>query len=355
MYQAQTQGEWGVGIDAVSALDCWGVGLPGFDGLKLEPGSIPGMGFTPAGYADTGGSVRLHFPDGNATIARGLVRRADPGGRPGQHRRGSGHRARGLCAPRSRRRAGAAAAQQHGGARAQRRARRRAPRRARDLHPGRPRAHGARARMRARLLQHDDPVSRPRAARGPEEGACTSWSRPRSSIPASRSATHARLPSSASGASMRRAAITPRSRLNAIVDIGDYHSPRSPDEPTLVWMVSTPCKPGLSEHDQNRAGRAELLATPFEVFERNIRAQLGRMLGAGGLRSGRGHHRDHGESLAARLRAGAQFAVGAGAARGRAAARARPSALWPHGDRQFRLRRRRLHRRGHRPGAPRRR
>jgi spermidine dehydrogenase len=72
-------------------------------------------------------------------------------------------------------------------------------------------------------------------------------------------------------------------RLNARVDIGSYHSPRSPDEPTLVWMERTPCKPGLSEHDQNRAGRAELLATPFEVCERNIRAQLGRMLGAGGF------------------------------------------------------------------------
>ena len=77
-YQAQTQGWWGVGIDAVSALDAWGVGDSGFDGLKLEPGSIPGMGFTPAGYTDTGGSLRLHFPDGNATIARGLVRRLIP-------------------------------------------------------------------------------------------------------------------------------------------------------------------------------------------------------------------------------------------------------------------------------------
>jgi spermidine dehydrogenase len=35
--------------------------------------------------------------------------------------------------------------------------------------------------------------------------------------------------------------------------------------------------------DQNRAGRAELLATPFETFERNIRDQMGRMLGAGGF------------------------------------------------------------------------
>ncbi len=72
-------------------------------------------------------------------------------------------------------------------------------------------------------------------------------------------------------------------RLNFTVDIGAYRSPRSPDQPTLVRMTRTPCKPGLSEHDQHRAGRAELLATPFEVFERNIRDQLGRMLGGGGF------------------------------------------------------------------------
>src|SRR5208282_839317 len=84
LYQTRTQGEWGVGGDAVSALDAWGIGLPGFAGLALEPGSIPGMGFTPAGYADTKGSVNLHFPDGNATIARLLVRRLIPDAVPGR-------------------------------------------------------------------------------------------------------------------------------------------------------------------------------------------------------------------------------------------------------------------------------
>jgi spermidine dehydrogenase len=48
-------------------------------------------------------------------------------------------------------------------------------------------------------------------------------------------------------------------------------------------MVRTPCRVGLTEHEQNIAGRAELLATPFDVFERNIRDQLGRMLGPGGF------------------------------------------------------------------------
>src|SRR5258708_7900762 len=81
-YHARTMGEWGVGTDAVSALDCWGFGMPGFQGMKLAKGSIRRMGFTPAGYEDTGGSYRLHFPDGNATIARLLVRDLIPSAVP---------------------------------------------------------------------------------------------------------------------------------------------------------------------------------------------------------------------------------------------------------------------------------
>jgi spermidine dehydrogenase len=72
-------------------------------------------------------------------------------------------------------------------------------------------------------------------------------------------------------------------RLNAKVDIGAYRSPAVADEPILVHMVRTPCKPGLTEYEQNKAGRAELLATPFATFERKIREQLLRTLGSGGF------------------------------------------------------------------------
>jgi spermidine dehydrogenase len=72
-------------------------------------------------------------------------------------------------------------------------------------------------------------------------------------------------------------------RLNWPVDIGGYAAERSPERPVLVHMTRTPCQPGLSENDQNRAGRAELLATPFETFEREIRLQLGRTLADGGF------------------------------------------------------------------------
>jgi spermidine dehydrogenase len=71
--------------------------------------------------------------------------------------------------------------------------------------------------------------------------------------------------------------------LNETVDIGGYRSVRSPNDPILVRMVRTPCKPGLDERKQHRAGRVELLETSFADFERHIRDQLGRTLGPGGF------------------------------------------------------------------------
>ena len=72
-------------------------------------------------------------------------------------------------------------------------------------------------------------------------------------------------------------------KLNPVTNIGAYRAPRSPDEPILIQMVRTPCRPGLSERDQHRAGRHELLATEFATFEEKIRDQLDRMLGSAGF------------------------------------------------------------------------
>jgi spermidine dehydrogenase len=72
-------------------------------------------------------------------------------------------------------------------------------------------------------------------------------------------------------------------RLDQAVNIGSYKTSRSPDDPILIRMLRTPCKPGLSEREQHRVGRADLLTTSFETFERNIRDQLARVLGTGGF------------------------------------------------------------------------
>jgi len=71
--------------------------------------------------------------------------------------------------------------------------------------------------------------------------------------------------------------------LDFPVSLGQYRFLSNPEEPAVLFLLRTPCKPGLPQRDQNRAGRAELLQTPFSKFERNIRDQLGRMLGGAGF------------------------------------------------------------------------
>ena len=67
------------------------------------------------------------------------------------------------------------------------------------------------------------------------------------------------------------------------VSMGDYQFAKSPDEPIILHLQHIPLAPGLPASEQFRAGRRALLATPFETFERNIRDQLGRMLGPRGF------------------------------------------------------------------------
>jgi len=71
--------------------------------------------------------------------------------------------------------------------------------------------------------------------------------------------------------------------LDLPVSLGEYHFPSKPEEPMVLFMLRTPCKPGLPAREQNRAGRYELMQTPFSQFERNIRDQLARMLGGVGF------------------------------------------------------------------------
>jgi spermidine dehydrogenase len=71
--------------------------------------------------------------------------------------------------------------------------------------------------------------------------------------------------------------------LDAPVSIGTYRCSRSPAEPIVLHLSKAPCQPGLPVRMQHRAGRAELLSTTFEDIERSIRDQLARTLGSGGF------------------------------------------------------------------------
>jgi spermidine dehydrogenase len=281
-YHARTMGEWGVGTDAVSALDCWGIGLPGFQGMNLAKGSIRRMGFTPAGYADTGGSVRLHFPDGNATIARLLVRDLIPSAVPGNSvddvvtaRVNYAQLDRSTSRVRLRLNSIATRAR----------------------HLGDPKSAG---QVEVTYLRGGQAFTA--RARGTVL-ACYNMMIPYlcPELPAAqKDALHklVKTPLVYTSVALRNrqafdalkvhriyapGGYHTHFHLNQHVDIGNYKSPKSARDPILVHMVRTPCKPGLPEHDQNRAGRAELLSTPFETFERNIREQLARTLSKGGF------------------------------------------------------------------------
>jgi spermidine dehydrogenase len=71
--------------------------------------------------------------------------------------------------------------------------------------------------------------------------------------------------------------------LDFPVSLGDYEFPAAPQEPCVIHMLRTPCEPGLTAKEQYRAGRWELYSTPFATFEQNVRDQLGRMLAGGGF------------------------------------------------------------------------
>ena len=78
-------------------------------------------------------------------------------------------------------------------------------------------------------------------------------------------------------------------KLDYAVSLGGYRSPRDPNDPILLHLEHMPLTPnqGLSNVEQFRLGRAMLLNTPFEEYEKQIIDQLDRMLGAGGFESSR--------------------------------------------------------------------
>lgn len=281
-YQHRTDEWWGCGIDAVPALDCWGLGHPGFAGLGLEPGgpSLKRMGYTPAGYSTTGGSESFHFPDGNASIARLLVRALIPDSIPG-------HDARDIVT---------AEADYSKLDRPENRVRIRLNNlavRVRNAGKGieiayaQSRGGGGVHRVRARdcVLAGWNAMIPYLAPELPEAQKAALHSMVK--CPLVYTSVALRNWTSFSKLGMWRV-YAPGSyylsvTLNAAVNIGSYRSVRSPDDPVLVRMVRAPAKPGLPEYDQNRAGRAELLQTSFGTFERNVRDQLARTLGPGGF------------------------------------------------------------------------
>jgi len=77
--------------------------------------------------------------------------------------------------------------------------------------------------------------------------------------------------------------------LDFPVSLGGYHHPRDPSEPICLHLVHVAGAPnqGLTAREQFQIGQQRLLGMSFADFEARIRDELDRMLGAGGFASER--------------------------------------------------------------------
>lgn len=281
LYQAQPQGLFGVGIDAVSAQDAWGLGLPGFRAMNLDPGPGKGMNRDCIPNADAE-KYFFHFPDGNASIARMLVRKLIPeaiGGSTADDivtQRANYAKLDDKSSPVRIRLNSTAVRVRHVGDHAN----------AKEVEVTYARL-GKVYTVRAPLtvlacwnfvipyICTELPDHQKQALHSEAKvpllytNVCI-----RNWTPFQKLAT-----SSVYAPHCYHSAFT----LDIPVSIGDYHCSTEPEQPIVVHMMKTPCKPGLPARDQHRMGRIELFMTEFETMERNIRDQLARTLGDGGF------------------------------------------------------------------------
>jgi spermidine dehydrogenase len=75
--------------------------------------------------------------------------------------------------------------------------------------------------------------------------------------------------------------------LQGAVSVGGYRHARSPDEPTVLTMLRAFIRPGLPPAVQHRLGRLDMYATSLETFRYEAHRQLDRTLGSFGFRADR--------------------------------------------------------------------
>jgi spermidine dehydrogenase len=275
-FQTYPHDLFGVGIDAVSALACFENGddyhsfsYPGFDGLNL-------------GDVEKEEPYIFHFPDGNASIARLLVRSLIPGAIPGQSmedvvsaRADYSRLDDAKASTRIRLNSTVVQVRNNGPANS-----------AKDvtisyMRGGKLQSVQASASVLA-CYNMMIPYLCPELPQNQQEAL-------HSLVKVPLVYTHVAIRNWKAFQSLgihqivAPAGYHTYTALDFPVSLGQYEFPAKPDEPMVLFMLRTPCKPGLPQRDQFRAGRAELMRTPFSTFERNVRDQLGRMLGPAGF------------------------------------------------------------------------
>jgi spermidine dehydrogenase len=280
-YQALPHGLFGVGIDAVSAQDAWGFDLPGLDGLKLDP--TPGRGMNRDAIPnEEAEKYFFHFPDGNASIARLLVRRLIPDAIPGKSvsdvvmAKANYAKLDDASSPVRIRLNSTAVRVKHLGDATN----------AKEVEVTYARGgkvYTAKAKNSILACWHvvipyiceELPAKQKEALASAQKVpllytnvAVRNWT-----------AFQKLGTNSVYAPGMYHSYVN----LDLPVSMGGYECAYKPDEPIVLHMMKAACHPGLPARQQHSYGRMELYTTDFETMERNIRDQLVRTLGPGGF------------------------------------------------------------------------
>jgi len=284
-FQHFGEGNFCVGADATPAFFAWLMGQPGFTGLGLEPaplGVLEQLAGTQHGRQIEGGGPEVHYPDGNATVARLLVRWLIQDALPGKTQEDSGAARVNYATldranqPARIRLNSTVLNVRHDGP----------PDRAKEVivtYSRGGKLYDVRARgcvmacwnMFIPYLAPELPAKQKEAlayaVKGPivyTSVAVTNWE-----------AWQKLGVANINAPSMFHTSVA----LTEASTLGELQHPQSPSEPIALHLTKVPTVPGKPRQEQHRLGRAELLNTSFETFERKIRDQLARSLGAGGF------------------------------------------------------------------------
>lgn len=271
-FQSRTNDFMALSIDAVAASDAYNVGFPGFAGMNLAPISEEAAAEMEEPYI-------YHFPDGNASLARLLVRSLIPGVAPGHTMDDI------VLAPfdyarldqpkapvRLRLNSTAVSVRNVGD----------------GVHIGYSRG-GQLAQVRGkRCILACYNMMIPYLLKGlPAPQAHALSQNVKFPLVYTKVVIRNWQAFEKLGVHEIYAATQPYSRikLDYPVSMVGYDHPRDPTQPIGLHMVYVPTSPnsGMNARDQARAGRGRLYGQTFEQLEAQLRDQLQRMLGPGGF------------------------------------------------------------------------
>ena len=286
-FQNTGNGSFAVGADALPALLAWQMGQPGFSGMHLAPPPAGVLAALPGGHhgRQRPGGGAVHFPDGNATLTRLLVRSLIPKAVPGSTQEDVGaarvdYGRLDRADQTTRIRLNSTVVNvRHRGAES-----------ARDVEVSYVRlgqTHQVRARACVMAcwntvipyLVPELPDRQKEALAFGVKGPLVYTSVAIRNWTAFQNLGVSRI----STPSMYHT----RGGLDEAVSLGDLRHAESPEEPIVLSLGRYPAAPGQPRKEQHRIGRQDLLRTTFETFERKLRDQLGRVLGGGGFDPGR--------------------------------------------------------------------